>query len=122
MFSSALLLLCNLGYGIFDRIFLILIAVMCITCFKALNNLVRVHCMLAYINDTNGYIGTMITHTLKVGNEIRPYKSGFDGARAFLKSCDVVVTEKRFQIVDHLFKRLNVVCKSNIVIYKCFLG
>lgn len=91
---------------------------MCVTCFKALNHLVSVHRMLAYVDDTDGNVGAMVTHTLKVGDEIRPNKSGFDGARAFLKSCDVVITEKRFQIVDHLFKRLNVVCKRDIVTYK----
>ena len=94
---------------------------MCITCFKALNNLVSIHCMLTYVDNTDGNVGAMVAHALKVGNEIRPYKSGFNGAGAFLKSCNVVVTEKRFQIVDHLFKRLNIICKSNIVTYKgCF--
>ena len=88
---------------------------MCITCFKALDHLVSIHRMLAYVDNTDGNVGAMVTHTLKVGDEIRPNKSGLNGARAFLKSCDVVITEKRFQIVDHLFKRLNVVCKSNIV-------
>ena len=93
-----------------------------ITCFQTLNHLVSIHRMLAYVDDTNGNVGAMVTYSLKVGNEIRPNKSGFHSARAFLKSCDVVVTEKRFQIVDHLFKRLNVVCESNIVIDKGCLG
>ena len=72
--------------------------------------------MLAYVDDTDGNVGAMVTHTLKVGNKIRPYKSGFDGARAFLKSCDVVITKKSLKVVYNLLERLDVVCKSNIVI------
>ena len=112
----------KLHNSVLARIFLVLIAVMCIACFKAFNNLVSIHCMLTYVDNTDGNVGAMVTHTLKVGNEIRPYKSGFNGTRAFLKSCDVVITEKRFQIVDHLFKRLNVVCKSNIVVNESGFG
>ena len=78
--------------------------------------------MLTYVDNTDGNVGAMVTHSLKVGDEIRPYKSGFDGARAFLKSCDVIIAEKSLKVVYNLLKRLNVVCKSNIVIYKCFLG
>ena len=88
---------------------------MCITCFKALDHLVSIHCMFAYVDDANGNVRAMVTHALKVGNEIRPYKSGFHGTRTFLKSCDMVITKKCFKIVDHLLKRLDVVCESNIV-------
>ena len=57
----------------------------------------------AYVDDTDGNVGAMVTHTLKVGDEIRPNKSGFNGARAFLKSCDMVITEKSLKVVYGCF-------------------
>ncbi len=71
---------------------------------EVFDNLVSVHCMLAYVYDPYGYVGAMVTHALKVGDKIRPYKSGFNGARALFKSCYMIVTEKCFEVVDHLFE------------------
>ena len=45
-----------------------------ITYFKALNHLVSIHCMLTYVDDTDGHVGAMVAHALKVGNEIRPLR------------------------------------------------
>ena len=78
--------------------------------------------MLAYVDNTNGNVRAMVAYALKVCDEIRPYKSGFNGARAFLESCDMVITEKGFKVVDNLFKRLNVVCKRNIVVNESGFG
>ena len=46
-----------------------------VTRLEVLDYLVGVHGMLAYVDNTNGNIGAMIAHALKVCDQIRPNKS-----------------------------------------------
>ena len=57
---------------------------------KTLDNLVGIHRMLAYVDNTYGNIGAMVAHALEVGDKIRPNKSGLNGARSISESYDTI--------------------------------
>ena len=61
-----------------------------VPCLKALDNLVGIHRMLAYVDNTYGNVGAMVAHTLEVGDKIRPNKSGLSGARPVSESYDMI--------------------------------
>ena len=115
-------LLYKLNYGILARIFLELFAVMSVADFEVLDDLVGVHGMLADIDDADSHVGAMVTHALEVGNEIRPNKSGFNGAGTISESYDMVITKECFETVNYLLKRLNVVCGDEVVVEISLLG
>ena len=87
-----------------------------------LDYLVGVHGMLAYVDDTNGYVGAMVAHALKVGDQIRPDKSGLDGAGAVTNANNVVIAEKGFETINHLLQRLDVVSGGEIIVEISHLG
>ena len=112
----------KLNYGILARIFLELFVVMSVTRLEVLDDLVSVHGMLADVDDTNGNVGAMVTHALKVGYQIRPDKSGLNGAGTVTNANNVVIAEKGFEAVNNLLQRFNVVCGSEIITKISLLG
>ena len=112
----------KLNYGILARIFLELFVVMSVTCLEVLNYLVSVHGMLADVDDTNGNVGAMVTHALKVGYQIRPDKSGLNGAGTISESYDMVITKECFESVNNLLQRFNVVSGGEIIVEISHLG
>ena len=78
--------------------------------------------VVLYLDQCNGDIGAMVGYALVVAQKIVEHKSKLDRAGAGLKSGDMAHLDLSNDIVDDLLKRLDLACKSQIVVLKRLSG
>jgi len=105
----------GLGQGVFFAVHLVLLGEGFAAAAVYLHQLVIVHVGAAGLDDGACNVGAVVSHTLKVGEKVGPYKAGLDAALALLHTHDVAVAQLILQIVNHLLQRLDLQGDGDVV-------
>ena len=78
--------------------------------------------VLGYFDYAGCNVGAMVGNSLEIVKKVGENESVLDTALALLKSQYVVKLDLIAKIVNYLFKRLDLLCKSNVIFNECLAG
>ena len=86
--------------------------------FQLVHIFVGVHAVVAYLNEVHRDIRAVIGYALEVRQQILQDEAQLYRALSVAQTLDMAGLKVAAELVDHVLKRLNVLCEIHVIVYK----